>query len=179
MSDDGAPDARAELDRLLDDFSRGILPSIGFVRSVKQLRDAHPGLIAPRPSLGVAVVAGFGHHTSGRDLMSLLLEIEGFTVRNTQVGEMDSDVIGMCMQPDVTVLCLSAQATEGVNGIADIIRELDETEARGRIVFNAGGCPLSETTARSLGCDVYAQSAVESARAIKAEVESRHSAANP
>ncbi len=169
------PDARAELEKLLDDFSAGKLPSIGFVREVKRLRDANPGLISADPSLGYAVVAGFGRHTSGRDLMSLLLEIEGFAVRNAQVGDRDADVVTMCMEPDVTVLCLSAQSTEGVNGITDIIREIDGTEARKRIVFNAGGSPVSERFATAAGCDVYSQSAVESARAIKDEVLSRRS----
>ncbi len=165
--------ARAELDRLLDEFSKGRLPSIGFMGYVKKLRDENPGLITADPSLGVAVVAGFGRHTPGRDLMSLLLEIQGFAVRNAQVGDRDADVIAMCGRPDVTALCLSAQSTEGANGITDIIREIDGTDARKRIVFNAGGSPVSERFAKELGCDVFSQSAVESARMIRAEVASR------
>jgi len=170
--------AREELERLLDEFSMGRLPSIGFMGRVKKLRDENPGLISAIPSLGIAVVAGFGRHTAGRDLMSLLLEIEGFEVRNTQVGERDSDVIAMCRDPDVSVLCLSAQSTEGANGILDIIRSIDGTETRKRIVFNAGGSPVSSMFAETAGCDVYSQSAVESARMIRREVCSRRGLAD-
>ena len=164
--------ARRELERILDEFAAGRLPSIGFMGKVKKLRDENPGLISADPALGVAVVAGFAHHTAGRDLMSLLLEIEGFEVRNAQIGYRDSDVVSMCSDPDVSVLCLSAQSTEGANGVMDIIREID-ADTRRRIVFNAGGSPVSETYAKSLGCDVFSQSAVESARLIRAEVCSR------
>ena len=165
--------ARAELDHLLDEFSMGRLPSIGFVRRVKELRDADPGLVSPDPSLGTAVVVGFGRHTAGRDIMSLLLEILGFAVRNVQVTGGDTEAVEACQGPGVTALCLSAQSTEGANGAMDIIREVDDTAARSRIVVCAGGSSFSAAQAEKAGCDVFTGSAVDSARAVRDAVRSR------
>lgn len=165
-------DARAELESLLDQFSAGNLPSIGFVAKVRALGDANPGLISPDPSLGIAVAAGFGNHTSGRDLMSLLLEIEGFEVRNVQIRDSDSELVAACADPDVTVLCLSAQSTQAADSIADVIGDVEPAD-RKRIVFNAGGAPVSQAFAEKIGCDVFSVSAVESVRLIKAAVLSR------
>jgi methanogenic corrinoid protein MtbC1 len=172
MDSGRSSDARAELESLLDQFSAGSLPSIGFVSRVKALEAANPGLISPDPSLGVALVAGFGNHTSGRDLMSLLLEIEGFRVRNSQIRDSDAELVRMCADPEITVLCISAQSTQSADCIADVIADIDPAD-RKRVVFNAGGAPVSQSLADRIGCDVFAQSAVESVRLIKAAVQSR------
>jgi methanogenic corrinoid protein MtbC1 len=47
---------------------------------------------------------------------------------------------------------------------------LDEAGIRERIVLNVGGSPITPSLADRMGCDVYAPTAVESVRLMKAEV---------
>jgi len=165
-----------ELERLLDDFSAGRVASIGFMRSVRELRRAHPGIIAPLPLLGTAVVAGFGRHTAGRDLMTMLLEIMGFRVVAMEPMSHTFDIIDECQEPGVTVLCLSVQTVEALEHMKDVLRELDMTPARPGLVVNVGGGAVSYRVAQEVRSDVFAPTAVESARLIRKEVEERISA---
>ena len=159
-------EARELVLQLVDDFLNGRMASIGFMRSMREIKQKCPEAFEPDPELGAAVVMGFGRHVSGRDLMGALLEYEGFVVRLVDIGVDNRKVVEMCQEPDVRALFISVQTLETVERMKDLMRELKDTPARKRIVVNIGGVAISPYIAKSVGADVYASTAVESVRLV-------------
>lgn len=158
-----------EMQDLIDRFRTGRVPMLQFMKSMIEIKE-RAGVPSVEPELGKAVVAGRARHTEGRDLMAILLGAYGF---ETIVVERDSsieDIIGICNDPGVTVLCMSIQTTYDIPDLHLASRLMAEDGIRDRIVFNAGGVAVSEDVAKAVGCDVYGSTAVDSAEAVKQEV---------
>ena len=148
---------------LVEDFDRGKIPLMTFLREMEAKRGSH-GI---DPALGTAVVASFSRHTEGRDLISLLLEANGFKTIRVERDTSVEDIVRLCGDDDVTVLCLSVQATWDLENIRKADRLLKEAGIRDRILLNAGGGAVSEQVARKYGCDVFAETAVKTCKMIR------------
>ncbi len=157
--------------QLLKDFEEGRIPMMGFMRQAAELRQ-HGGF-PHDPRLGTVVVAAFARHTEGRDLMACILEIEGFDVNIVERFSSVEDVVKMCCEPEVKSLCFSVQTTYDCPELLKVDGLLRSAGIRDRIVFNAGGSPISENMAEKAGCDVYAPTAVASVRLIKEAILKR------
>ncbi len=160
-----------EVQELLDGFETGRIPLLEFIRSAKRLQDE--GRIATDPSLGTAVVTCFGRHSEGRDLMAVLLTIQGFSVLSADRDSSLEEIVELCRRPDVTVLCMSVQTTYDCPESLQMSEMLEEAGIRDRIVLNLGGAAISETMAEKANCDIYADTASKSVRLIKEEVSRR------
>lgn len=167
---DSAEDRRKELQDLLDGFDSGRIPMMEFMRSANGLRDVY----ATEGAIGRAVIASFGRHTQGRDLMACLLEIFGFRVDKVEMDITLDDLVARCAEPDVNVLCISVQTTYDCPEILDVSAMLVDAGIRDRIVLNIGGSPITEGVAERAGCDVFSERAIESAHLIREEVIGRH-----
>ena len=148
---------------LIEDFDRGKIPLMTFLREMEAKR----GSLGIDPALGTAVVASFSRHTEGRDLMSLLLEANGFKTIRVDRDTSVEDIVRLCMDGNVTVLCLSVQATWDLENIGKADRLLKEAGIRDRILLNAGGGAVSEQVAEKYGCDVFAETAVKTCKMIR------------
>jgi len=116
--------------------------------------------------LGKAVVGCFGRHTEGRDLMACVLEVSGFSIIKAERDTAVQDMVEMCRDPEVTVLCISVQTTYDCPDVFDGGRLLDEAGIHDRVVYNIGGSPINQELADRAGSDVYSNRATESARLI-------------
>lgn len=161
-------DAGTDISQLLDDFEHGRVPLLEFMRTACRLREESG--MEPIPELGTAVVACFGRHTEGRDLMTCILEIEGFKVIKADRDSTVQKTVEMCRDPNITVLCYSVQTTYDCPDLMNVSELLEEEGIRERIVLNIGGSPITPGLAERMGCDVYAPTAVQSVRAMKSEV---------
>ena len=155
---------------LVEDFDRGKIPLMTFLREMEAKR----GSLGIDPALGTAVVASFSRHTEGRDLISLLLEANGFKTIRVERDTPIEEIVRMCGNGDVTVLCLSVQATWDLGNIRKADRLLKEAGIRDRILLNAGGGAVSEQVARKYGCDVFAETAVKTCRMIREAIAGKH-----
>ena len=155
---------------LVEDFDRGKIPLMTFLREMESKRES----LGTDPSLGTAVVASFSRHTEGRDLMSLLLEANGFKSIRVERDTSVEDIVRLCGDDDVTVLCLSVQATWDLENIRKADRLLKEAGIRDRILLNAGGGAVSEQVARKYGCDVFAETAVKTCKMIREAIAGKH-----
>ena len=81
-------------------------------------------------------------------------------------------VVDLCNDPDVRVLCFSVSTTTGCYDIRRMGELLTEAGIRGRIVYNAGGAPVTEEIAESAGCDVFSRRAIDAVRLIVDKVSS-------
>jgi methanogenic corrinoid protein MtbC1 len=157
---------------LIAGFESGRIPLMEFIRSVNRMVEAD-GLPSD-PALGTAVVTCFGRHSEGRDLMASLLLLHGFSVIPADRNADLDDIISLCSQPDVTVLCMSVQTTYDCPESMQISDMLEEAGIREGIVLNIGGAAISKGIAERAGCDVYGMTASESVRLIKEEVLRRN-----
>ena len=155
---------------LVEAFDRGKIPLMTFLREMESKR----GTISKDPALGTAVVASFSRHTEGRDLISLLLEANGFKTIRVERDTSVEDIVRLCGDDDVTVLCLSVQATWDLENIRKADRLLKEAGIRDRILLNAGGGAVSEQVAKKYGCDVFAETAVKTCRMIREAIAGKH-----
>ncbi len=155
---------------LVEDFDRGKIPLMTFLREMEAKR----GSLGIDPALGTAVVASFSRHTEGRDLISLLLEANGFKTIRVERDTPIEEIVGLCANGDVTVLCLSVQATWDLENIRKADRLLKEAGIRDRILLNAGGGAVSEQVARKYGCDVFAETAVKTCKMIREAIAGKH-----
>ena len=169
----GPEDVDSEKMRLLEEFEKGRLPLLEFMRSVKRLEEFVGGLSVD-PRLGRAVVASFGRHTEGRDLMATILKIFGFDIELADRDASIPDIIDMCQIEDVKALCLSVQTTYDCPGLEEIDGTLRDLGIRECIVFNIGGAAVSEHLAMKLGCDVYGRTASESVRLMREAVLNKY-----
>lgn len=119
------------------------------------------------------MVASFGRHTEGRDLMSCVLEAIGFETIVVGRDRTLQDAVDLCRDPDVTALCVSVQTTFDCPEMYRTSRMMEKAGVRDRVVLNIGGSPINEVMAEAAGCDVFSHTASESARMIAAEVLSR------
>ena len=159
---------------MLSDFESGKVPLLEFIRSVNRLQQ-DGGPIVHDPSLGKAVVTCFGRHTEGRDLMAGLLTMHGFSTVSADRDASLDEIVGLCRDPEVTVLCMSVQTTYDCPEVLGISNLLEEAGIRQKVVLNIGGAAISARIAEKAGCDVYSDSASESAKRIKDEVRRRTS----
>ncbi|MBR4244848.1 MAG: hypothetical protein IKQ14_05635, partial [Candidatus Methanomethylophilaceae archaeon] len=107
------------VNELLEGFESGRIPLLEFIRSVNRLREEGDVIICD-PSLGKAVVTCFGRHSEGRDLMAALLTMQGFSVIVIDRDAELKDIVEECMDPEVTVLCMSVQTTYDCPEVLDI-----------------------------------------------------------
>ena len=156
---------------LLEGFDTGKIPLLEFIRSVHNLTEE--GEVKADPALGTAVVTCFGRHSEGRDLMASLLILHGFTVISADRNSGLDDIVSLCGNPDVNVLCMSVQTTYDCPESLQVSDMLREAGIRDRIVLNIGGAAISENIARKADCDVFADTASKSVRLIKDEVVRR------
>ena len=158
-----------EMQELIDRFRNGGVPMLQFMKSMMEIKE-RTGVPAIEPELGKAVVAGRARHTEGRDLMSILLGAYGFDVIVIGRDSSIEDIVRICNDPDVSVLCMSIQTTYDIPDLHLANRLMAEDGIRDRIVFNAGGVAVSEKVAKDVGCDVYGSTAVDSVESINVEV---------
>lgn len=158
---------------LTDAFVRRQVPLLLYIRRMESLRDEYTGPGHTRPELGRAVVSARDRHTEGRDLIAILLEMNGFEVVRVGPDTSLEDTVTLCADPDVTVLCVSVQSTARCTELRKVPGMLEGLGVREKIIFNAGGGPVSEAIAQECGCDVYSHEAVESVRKILEERERR------
>jgi len=119
-----------------------------------------------KPDLGRAITCTVDSHTDGRNLMALLLGIAGFDVVILEKDRTEIDVANFCAEPDVTVCTASAEFCTPGNKLKTLVQALKDEGVRDKVVFNAGGLPVTHAAAKDLGSDVHSDSAADSVKQI-------------
>lgn len=143
---------------------------MGTVKAAYEVREA---LGIPRPDLGRAVIATLDVHTEGRNLMTLLLGIEGFETDIVEEGMMPDDIAARCKREGVTACVVSGEFASIDTKMRAVDHELRKLGIRDRIIFCCGGQPVSEEGARRAGADVFDQNGAESVRKLRNAVLAR------
>jgi len=155
----------------MNGFANGKVPMLEFMRRMYLISQERG--FDKDPRLGKAVVGSFDGHTEGRDLMGIMLGAKGFDVILAKRDEEIESIVERCRDPEVTVLCLSIQATYSCHYMYEAAELMEDMGIRDRLVYNVGGTPVSKDMAEKAGCDVFGMTAVESANLVTGKVLER------
>lgn len=96
-------------------------------------------------------------HDMGKNLVGMMLEGAGFTVRDLGVDVPPEAFVAAA--DEVDVIGLSALLTTTVGSMKTTLDALDSAGKRPRVKVIVGGAPVTESYARSIGADGYAADA--------------------
>jgi 5-methyltetrahydrofolate--homocysteine methyltransferase len=120
-------------------------------------------LIAARAmKTGVAVL-----HDIGKNLVGLMLEGAGFEVVDVGTDVSSERFIEAVRKENPDLLGLSALLTTTMSGMTEVINKLIENNLRDKVKVFIGGAPVTQTFARQIGADAYADDAAGASRKAK------------
>jgi corrinoid protein of di/trimethylamine methyltransferase len=102
-------------------------------------------------------------HDIGKNLVKLMLEVNGFEIHDLGRDVEMERFIEECEQVEANLLCLSSLMTTTMIAIKDYMPEFKAKLPGTKIMI--GGAPLNQQLADEWGADGYAVNAVEAARA--------------
>jgi 5-methyltetrahydrofolate--homocysteine methyltransferase len=159
--EEGMLPAMAEVGRLFEEGECYVPEMMISARAMKA------GLAKLRPSMQQTDVQAVGVvalgtvkgdlHDMGKNLVGMMLEGAGFTVRDLGVDVPPEAFVATA--DEVDVIGLSALLTTTVGSMKTTLEALDAAGKRPRVKVIVGGAPVTEGYARSIGADGYAADA--------------------
>jgi len=111
-------------------------------------------------------------HAIGKDIVAMLLETAGFTVRNLGVDVASSTFIEEAREVKADIIGLSSLLTTTMPSQKDVIDVLKEMGERDKYTILIGGAPTSQDWADEIGADGYGETA-ERAVSVALELVAR------
>lgn len=159
--DEGMLAAMAEVGRQFEEGDCYVPEMMISARAMKA------GLAKLRPSLKQTDVQAAGKvalgtvkgdlHDMGKNLVGMMLEGAGFTVRDLGVDVSPEAFVAAA--DEVDVLGLSALLTTTMGHMQDTLNALESAGKRSKVKVIVGGAPVTEDFARRIGADGYAPDA--------------------
>lgn len=159
--DEGMLAAMAEVGRLFEEGECYVPEMLVSARAMKA------GLAKLKPSLKQTDVHVAGKvalgtvkgdlHDMGKNLVGIMLEGAGFTVRDLGVDVSPEAFVAIA--DEVDVIGLSALLTTTMGHMKDALAALDAAGKRSQVKVIVGGAPVTEDFARQIGADGYAPDA--------------------
>jgi trimethylamine corrinoid protein len=115
-------------------------------------------------SKGVAVIGAVQGdiHDIGKNLVKMMLEVNGFEVHDLGRDVQMELFIEECQRVKADLLCLSALMTTTIIAIKDYLPQFKAQLPQTKIMI--GGAPLNQQLADEWGADGYGDNAMEAAR---------------
>ena len=159
--DEGMLAAMAEVGRLFEEGECYVPEMLMSARAMKA------GLAKLQPSLKQTDVQAAGRvavgtvkgdlHDMGKNLVGMMLEGAGFTVKDLGVDVPPEAFIAAA--DEVDVIGLSALLTTTMGQMKGTLEALEAAGKRSKVKIMVGGAPVTEDFARSIGADGYAPDA--------------------
>ena len=111
----------------------------------------------------IGVVEG-DTHDIGKNLVKIMLETSGFEIFDLGRDVPPKDFVAKAKEVNARVIALSTLMTTTMDGMAEVIRLLQQENIREKFVIMVGGGPISQSFADRIGADGYAKDAAEAAR---------------
>jgi methylmalonyl-CoA mutase cobalamin-binding domain/chain len=114
----------------------------------------------------IGVVEG-DTHDIGKNLVKIMLDASGFEVVDLGRDVPPQRFVDAAVAEGAGIVAISTLMTTTMDGMAEVIRILDQTGLRERFKVMIGGGPISQAFAQRIGADGYAVSAAEAVRLAK------------
>jgi corrinoid protein of di/trimethylamine methyltransferase len=99
-------------------------------------------------------------HEIGKTLVSTMLTAHGFKVLDIGVDKKTSDFIAAIQEMDADIVGASALLTTTMRQQKKLIEALQEAGLREKVKVMVGGAPVTESYAKEIGADGYAEDAI-------------------
>jgi 5-methyltetrahydrofolate--homocysteine methyltransferase len=106
-------------------------------------------------------------HTIGKDLVALMLSLNGFEVLNIGHDVPTTTILDRAMQEQPDIIGLSALLTTTTQAQADVIEGLEDMGMREKVKVLIGGAATSAEWASQIGADGYAEDATAAVHRAK------------
>ena len=114
----------------------------------------------------IGVVEG-DTHDIGKNLVKIMLETSGFDVVDLGRDIPASIFVEKAKEENADIIALSTLMTTTMDGMAEVIRILEEQNIREKFKVMIGGGPISQGFADKIGADGYSVNAAEAVRLAK------------
>jgi dimethylamine corrinoid protein len=119
--------------------------------------------VAEKHKVVIGVVEG-DTHDIGKNLVKIMLETSGFEVTDLGRDIAPARFVEKAKEIGAGIIALSTLMTTTMDGMAAVIRQLNEEGIRERFKVIVGGGPLSQGFADRIGADGYAVNAADAIR---------------
>ncbi|MGC8657596.1 MAG: cobalamin B12-binding domain-containing protein [Desulfomonilaceae bacterium] len=106
-------------------------------------------------------------HDIGKNIVTGFLRGVGFDVIDLGADVSENKFVEEVIRHQPDILGLSSLLTTTMHEIGVVIKKLDESGVRSRVKVIAGGAPVTEKFALSMGADAYAEDGGEAVRICK------------
>jgi 5-methyltetrahydrofolate--homocysteine methyltransferase len=106
-------------------------------------------------------------HDIGKNLVSMMLEGQGFVVKDLGVSVSPEKFVEAVRQERPQILAMSALLTTTMIEMKNVIEALKEAGLRGEVKVIVGGAPVTQNFADQIGADGYAYDAPGAAQKCK------------
>jgi len=106
-------------------------------------------------------------HTIGKDLVALMLSLNGFEVLNIGHDVPTTTILDRAMQEQPDIIGLSALLTTTTQAQRDVIEGLEDMGMRDKVKVIIGGAATSAEWATQIGADGYAEDATAAVHKVK------------
>ena len=107
-------------------------------------------------------------HDIGKNLVTMMLEGQGFTVEDLGVSVTTEKFVEAVKATNPDILAMSALLTTTMVEMKNTIQALESAGIRNTVRIIVGGAPLTQAFADQIGADGYAYDAPEAAQKCKA-----------
>ncbi|MBL4934396.1 corrinoid protein [Clostridium sp. YIM B02515] len=118
----------------------------------------------------IGVVQG-DTHDIGKNLVKIMMETEGFEVVDLGRDVPPAAFVEKAKEIGADIIALSTLMTTTMDGMAEVIRILEEEKLRDKIKVMIGGGPISQSFADKIGADIYTTDASKAAKRAKTLVQ--------
>lgn len=99
-------------------------------------------------------------HEIGKTLVATMLTANGFQVKDIGVDQSPAAFVEAVKEVDATIIGASALLTTTMLQQEKLIQALEEAGLRKKVKVMVGGAPVTETYAKKIGADGYAEDAI-------------------
>lgn len=103
-------------------------------------------------------------HDIGKNLVRIMLETSGFDVTDLGRDIPPARFVETAKEIDADIIALSTLMTTTMDGMGEVVRQLDSQGIRDRFKVIVGGGPISQGFADRIGADGYAVNAADAVR---------------
>ena len=114
----------------------------------------------------IGVVEG-DTHDIGKNLVKIMMETSGFEMIDLGRDVPIKDFVDKAEQENADIICLSTLMTTTMNGMKEVVQELNARGIRDRVKVMIGGGPVSQGFAKEIGADGYSSNAKEAIELAK------------
>ena len=119
--------------------------------------------VAEKRRVVIGVIQG-DTHDIGKNLVRIMLETSGFDVTDLGRDIPPASFISTAKEIDADIIALSTLMTTTMDGMGEVVRQLNAEGIRERFKVIVGGGPISQGFADRIGADGYAVNAADAVR---------------